>query len=80
MKPVKQIYIYNESTMPEEGWLQGCFECGAITSKLLLFKTKEGRNHVYEYLVFICYTCDRTFKRDTTRRVAFLKECRAQIS
>ena len=34
----KVIYLYKETHLPAEGWLQGCFICDTITSKTEEFK------------------------------------------
>ena len=34
----KVIYLYKETHLPTEGWLQGCFICDTITSKTEEFK------------------------------------------
>ena len=49
-KKIKKIYIYRDSHLPEEGWLQSCFNCYQITSKLILFKKyKTNKNNVIIY-------------------------------
>ena len=49
MPKIKRIYIYRESHLPEEGWLQACFRCKEITGKYFLFKTFHKDNDLYEF-------------------------------
>ena len=60
-KKIKKIYIYRDSHLPEEGWLQSCFDCYQITSKIILFKTyKTIKNNVeiyWEIYIHLCNTC-----------------------
>lgn len=60
-KIIKEIYIYRESHLPNDGWIQKCFNCDTLTSKYILFKTlnqKKGRRVKYwEFNVHLCYHC-----------------------
>ena len=40
MISLRNIYIFSETHLPKEGWLQGCYECDEITSKIIDYKTK----------------------------------------
>ena len=35
-KIIKEIYIYRESHLPTDGWIQKCFHCDTLTSKNIL--------------------------------------------
>ena len=59
MPVVKRIYIYNDSHLPEEGWIQACFKCKELTSKTILFKTFHKDEILYEFYVYICGKCKR---------------------
>lgn len=67
-KKIKQIYIYRESRLPEEGWLQSCFECYQFTSKTILFKTYKTKKiylKIYwEFYVHVCKNCSNQLKND----------------
>lgn len=68
-KIVKIIYLYRDSHLPCNGWLQSCFNCYTITSKTITFKTIHNKGYfkkrfVYEYdywefKVFLCGKCRR---------------------
>ena len=68
-KRVKIIYIYRESHLPYNGWLQSCFNCYRITSKLITFKTIHNKGYLkknfrynysyWEFKVFLCGNCRR---------------------
>ena len=52
----KVIYLYKETHLPAEGWLQGCFICDTITSKTEDFKPNivNEKNQIYcSYLPYL---------------------------
>lgn len=59
MPAIKRVYLYEETHLPEKGWLQGCIICGTITSKLSLFDTKinKKKETLYEIYTYICPKC-----------------------
>jgi hypothetical protein len=67
-KKIKQIYIYRDSHLPEEGWLQSCFQCYQITSKTCLFKTyktkKKNSKTYWEIYIHVCNKCNNHLKND----------------
>ena len=38
---MKNIYIFRESKLPKEGWIQSCFHCYEFTSREILYKRKK---------------------------------------
>tara|TARA_B110000967_G_C18777482_1_gene506364 strand:+ start:315 stop:557 length:243 start_codon:yes stop_codon:yes gene_type:complete len=50
----KIIEIYEETHLPENGWLQGCMTCSIITSNLIDLK-KETRKYIFK--IYLCKTC-----------------------
>ena len=48
------IYIYQKTHLPRNGWLQGCFRCYNITAETMLFPQnyKQTKN-------FVFYTCPK---------------------
>ena len=64
MPTIRKVYLYEETHLPQKGWLQGCMICGVITSNLLLFKTKfdEKKEMKYEIYTYICPSCKKTLK------------------
>lgn len=52
----KVIYLYKETHLPEEGWLQGCFICNSITSKTEDFKSLIKEKKI-RFVVHICPSC-----------------------
>ena len=61
MPKIKRIYIYRESHLPEEGWLQACFRCKEITGKYFLFQTFHKDNDLYEFYIHACSKCKKKF-------------------
>ncbi len=64
MPTLRKVYLYEETHLPQKGWLQGCMICGVITSHLLLFKTKfdEKKEMKYEIYTYICPKCKKNLK------------------
>ena len=64
MPTIRKVYLYEETHLPQKGWLQGCMICGVITSHLLLFKTKfdEKKEMKYEIYTYICPSCKKNLK------------------
>lgn len=63
MPTIKRIYIYNDSHLPEEGWIQACFICKELTSKTILFKTFHKDNTLYEFIVYTCCKCKKNINK-----------------
>ena len=59
MPKIKRIYIYRESHLPEEGWLQACFRCKEITGKYFLFQTFHKDDDLYEFYIHACSKCKK---------------------
>jgi hypothetical protein len=38
MKIIREVYLYSDTHLPTHGWLQGCWECETITSRLKTYK------------------------------------------
>jgi hypothetical protein len=62
-KIIKEIYIYRESHLPTDGWIQKCFHCDTLTSKNILFKTITQYKGCYvkywEFNIHLCFSCKR---------------------
>ena len=60
MPTLKRIYIYRESHLPENGWLQACFRCKAITGNIFYLKPFiimiTYMNFIYIYVVTVINT------------------------
>ena len=80
MPHYKKIYIYRESRLPEDGWLQPCFYCYAITSGLLRLKTKIIFRNLYEIEVYLCHRCKITLNKNDVLYNTFIKKCNNYIN
>ena len=69
MGKTKRIYLFNESHLPDEGWLQMCFTCDTITGGLLFFRADQVSGRLVEYHVHLCSRCRRSVE---TSRAAYL--------
>jgi hypothetical protein len=79
MPTLKRIYIYRESHLPENGWLQACFRCKSITGKYILFETFYHNNYLYEFYIHICGHCNQHFERNKTSYLTFASDCSTYI-
>tara|TARA_B100000902_G_C27111479_1_gene813810 strand:- start:506 stop:757 length:252 start_codon:yes stop_codon:yes gene_type:complete len=64
MKIIKNVYLYRDSHLPEQGWLQSCFRCYSITSKLYSFKTIENKKKIYQFKIYMCPSCQKKINND----------------
>ena len=62
MISLRNIYIFSETHLPKEGWLQGCYECDEITSKIIDYKTKYTYKKKYKFFIHVCPKCKRQLK------------------
>ena len=62
-KVIKQIYIYRDSHLPENGWIQACFNCYTKTSKTNLINIcKTNDKHkitLWEIYIYVCPKCNK---------------------
>jgi hypothetical protein len=79
MSKIKRIYIFNECHLPDNGWLQGCFKCDQITSKVTLFKTFHKDENLYEFYVYTCGKCKKNFKKLDNDWLCFNNSCNKYI-
>ena len=82
-KKIKKIYIYRDSHLPENGWLQACFDCYIITSKLKLFDIYKLHNGVgttiSEFYIYMCPKCNRQIHMDKKRYNIFFNNYKKYI-
>lgn len=71
MKIIKNVYLYRDSHLPEHGWLQSCFRCYTITSKLYSFKTIENKKKIYQFKIYMCPSCQKKIINDDNEFVKF---------
>jgi hypothetical protein len=75
MGRTKRIYLFNESHLPDGGWLQMCLRCDTITGGLLLFRVDQVEEHLLEYRVHLCSGCRRTVERNTDAYFDLVEDC-----
>ena len=65
MTSLKQLYIYYESELPEEGWFQCCIMCDCVTGGFNYYKNitlhSEDDVEIYPYL---CNKCKKKLLND----------------
>lgn len=79
MPQIKRIYLYRDSHLPEEGWLQSCFKCKEITGKYFLFQTFHKEDDLYEFYIHICSKCKKKFDNSALLYVNFSDKCNEYI-
>jgi len=77
---IKTIDIYEETHLPKEGWLQGCFRCRNITSLKINMRKVKRRGRTYKFDVYACKDCRQDFKKDRTKYRTFKIMCHNYIS
>jgi len=79
MKKIKQIYVYRDSHLPDYGWLQSCFCCYIITSKIKLFDVYEIKyDNLWELYIHLCPKCIKEMKNKIKYSI-FLKKYKKYI-
>mgnify|MGYP005735696383 FL=1 len=79
MPRIKRIYIYRDSHLPEEGWLQACFRCNEITGKYFLFQTFHKDGDLYEFYIHTCSKCKNRFNESPLLYMNFSDKCNEYI-
>jgi hypothetical protein len=80
MKILKNVYLFHETHLPEEGWFQGCYKCEMITSKTICYKNIHVYDKTIKFVVYICNKCTKLFKNDTEKNFIFSSKCNNFIS
>ena len=75
MPTIKKLYIYEESHLPDDGWLQGCCRCGTISSNIFFFYAFNRNLYSYECYGYVCKLCLRKVKNDTLTYIDFTRDC-----
>lgn len=87
-KIIKEIYIYRDSHLPDDGWIQKCFNCDTLTAKCILFKTITQNKGCYvkywEFNIHLCHHCKKYLYTDEDENVKnflkFSKKCNKYIT
>ena len=71
------IYLYRESSLPDNGWVQGCDNCCTITTKILLIQQKKHRDRMYNFYVYRCQHCKNNINnvKNRSEYIKYLREC-----
>lgn len=75
---ITEIYIYNPSNMPKEGWIHSCFSCREFTARTILFKTKIKDGITYKFYFHRCPRCKNSHK-DHEKYNEFSEKCEKYI-
>lgn len=52
-----KFYVFKETHLPPQGWLQGCFICNIITGSIETFYPNNSSIYNTDYIVHLCETC-----------------------
>jgi protein-arginine kinase activator protein McsA len=80
MKILRHVYLFYETHLPEEGWLQGCYQCYSITSRTINYKNIDNNDKTINFIVYICNKCKKLLKNDTEKNFIFSSKCNNFIS
>jgi len=64
MNKLKDYFIFTESNLPVDGWLQGCFTCGQITGDYYKEDLVRYYYSKYQIKVYICHKCKDKLEQD----------------
>ena len=76
---MKNIYIYRESHLPKEGWIQSCFHCYIPTSHEIIFKRERVEKTIFQFNVYLCPHCRRKFRNNIGKSLEFTQKCEKYI-
>ena len=81
MKLLRQMEIFKDTNLPEDGWIQGCFICYGPTGRLVEAGQNENKNENYitEYLVYLCHSCKDFINRSQPIREEYEQSIVAYI-
>ena len=71
----KRMYIYKNSHLPKEGWLQGCFMCYKITGGCEVFSKYYNYENtlLYEFVVYLCNSCKNKILKEREIKQEYYK-------
>ena len=75
MKIIREIHLYSDTHLPTHGWLQGCWECEIITSRLITYKEITKNRLTYKYIVYLCPTCKKQINAKEEKKEDFNTKC-----
>lgn len=77
----KKIFIYRDSRLPEEGWIQSCFHCYTYTSNTIDYTVIRRRKTIYECDVYLCPTCEELLEKieNLDKKQKFKLKCDSYI-
>ena len=71
----KDLYIYTETGLPKNGWLQGCYNCGDITSNFNHYKKIYKSCREYDINIYLCRRCNKYYINRYREFIDFMKYC-----
>jgi len=60
----QNYYIYNNSHLNPDGWLQGCLKCGIITGDYYFQELLIRNNKKYHIYIYMCSKCKKLCKEN----------------
>lgn len=69
---LRRVYLYMDSNLPKEGWIQSCLMCGLYISTYYHEETKMYLGNSYKICSYLCDECqERTVKDKNFEKVYF---------
>jgi len=75
MKIIREVYLYSDTHLPRHGWLQGCWECETITSRLITYKKITKNILIYKFIVYLCPCCKKQINAKEEKKEEFNTKC-----
>ena len=75
MNIIREVYLYSDTHLPTHGWLQGCWECEAITSRLITYKTVIKGKYTCKFIVYLCPHCKKKINFKAEKKKEFNTKC-----
>jgi len=75
MKIIREVYLYSDTHLPRHGWLQGCWECETITSRIITYKTVTKGKFTYKFIVYLCPHCKKQINAKEEKKEEFNTKC-----
>jgi hypothetical protein len=75
MNITREVYLHSDTHLPIYGWLQGCWECESITSRIITYKEITKKRLTYKFIVYICPRCKKQINLDAEKKKDFNTKC-----
>jgi hypothetical protein len=75
----EKIDLHEKSSLPDEGWIHSCVDCGVYTASTILFTRSTFINKECEFWFYLCKYCKTKISNDVKKYILFSKKCSKMI-